>query len=308
MSAVSLKQDAHITMPVGLLFAVLILSLLPAMCIAKPRITVGVSILPQKYFVERIAGDKASVMVMVGPGHNPATYEPRPHQLAQLEQAALYFQIGVPFEARWVETFRQINPSLILVPLPAAIVLRTMKHDGDGNDGDEVSAHGHSHNGLKDPHVWLSPPLVKRIAESIKTQFVKIDSENREYYLNRYQHFISELDELDRYVRQQLSGINNRKFMVYHPSWGYFADEYGLQQIPIEVEGKQPGAKSLSRIIKQAQKLHVKIIFVQKQFSDRDAKTIADQVGASLLVVDPLAENYVENLKKVSRLFAETLQ
>jgi zinc transport system substrate-binding protein len=314
MSAVSLKRNVQVSLPVGLLLAALVLSLLPVTGFAKPRITVGVSILPQKYFVERIAGDKASVIVMVGPGHNPATYEPRPQQLAQIEKAALYFEIGVPFETRWVETFRQINPALILVPLPTTIPLRAMTSDGDGDVGDDSnnrnnsSAHGHSHTGLMDPHVWLSPPLVKRIAESIKTQFVTIDSDNRDYYQNRYQHFIAELDELDQYIRRQLAGINNRKFMVYHPSWGYFAYEYGLQQIPIEVEGKQPGAKSLSRIIQQAQKLHVKIIFVQKQFSDRDAKTIADQVGARLLVVDPLAENYVENLKTVSRLFAESLQ
>jgi len=313
MSAVPLKHNVQVILPIGLLLVALMLSMLPVTSFAKPRITVGVSILPQKYFVERIAGDKASVIVMVGPGHNPATYEPRPQQLAQLEKAALYFQIGVPFETRWVGTFRQINPALILVPLPATITLRAMISEGEGegnnnNESNDSSAHGHSHTGLMDPHVWLSPPLVKRIAESIKTQFVTLDSENRDYYQNRYQHFIAELDELDQYIRRQLAGINNRKFMVYHPSWGYFADEYGLQQIPIEVEGKQPGAKSLSRIIEQAQKLHVKIIFVQKQFSDRDAKTIAEQVGASLLVVDPLAENYVENLKTVSRLFAETLQ
>ena len=306
MPAVSLNCSYRLITVAWLLVMVFMLS--PATGIARPVLTIGVSILPQKYFVERIAGDKASVIVLVGPGHNPATYEPKPRQLAQLEQAALYFQIGVPFEARWIETFRQINPNLILIPLPPSIPLRPMSREVDTVADNTAHAHGHSHSSLQDPHVWLNPRLVKHIAESIKTAFVTIDSENREHYENRYQSFIGELDEVDHAIRQQLAGIKNRKFMVYHPSWGYFADEYGLQQIPIEVEGKQPGAKSLSRLIEQAQQNRVKVIFVQQQFSDRDAKTVADQVGAKLLVVDPLAENYLENLRRVSRQFADALQ
>ncbi|WP_455223560.1 metal ABC transporter solute-binding protein, Zn/Mn family [Kaarinaea lacus] len=306
MSAVSLSRCYQFTTVAGLLLIVLIL--LPVIGFAKPVVTVGVSIVPQKYFVERIAGDKARVIVMVGPGHNPATYEPRPQQLVQIEQARLYFQIGVPFETRWIKTFRQINPGLTLVPLPASITLRSMNRDAVDASDNSAHEHAHSHSVLQDPHVWLNPRLVKHIAESIKTELVKIDGENRKYYEESYRKFIGQLDELDQYIHQQFAGIKNRKFMVYHPSWGYFADEYGLQQIPIEVEGKQPGAKSLSRLIEQAQQNRVKIIFVQQQFSDRDAQTIAEQVGARVLVVDPLAENYVENLKRVSRLFAEALQ
>lgn len=306
MPAVSLDFDSQLITVARLLVMVFMLS--PATGFTKPVLIVGVSILPQKYFVERIAGDKASVIVLVGPGHNPATYEPKPRQLAQLEQAALYFQIGVPFETRWIETFRQINPDLKLVPLPSSIPLRPMSREVDAVADKTAYDHGHSHSSLQDPHVWLNPRLVKHIAESIKTEFVTIDSKNREHYESRYQSFIGELDQLDHAIRQQLAGIKNRKFMVYHPSWGYFADEYKLQQIAIEVEGKQPGAKSLSRLIKQAQQNQVKVIFVQQQFSDRDAKTVADQVGAKLLVADPLAENYPENLLRVSRQFAEALQ
>lgn len=306
MPAVSLDFDSQLITVARLLVMVFMLS--PATGFAKPVLIVGVSILPQKYFVERIAGDKASVIVLVGPGHNPATYEPKPLQLAQLGQAALYFQIGVPFETRWIETFRQINPDLKLVPLPSSIPLRPMSREVDAVADKTAYDHGHSHSSLQDPHVWLNPRLVKHIAESIKTEFVTIDSKNREHYESRYQSFIGELDQLDHAIRQQLAGIKNRKFMVYHPSWGYFADEYKLQQIAIEVEGKQPGAKSLSRLIKQAQQNQVKVIFVQQQFSDRDAKTVADQVGAKLLVADPLAENYPENLLRVSRQFAEALQ
>jgi zinc transport system substrate-binding protein len=286
------------------------LSVLPLAGYAKSAVTVGVSILPQKYFVERIAGDKAKVVVMVGPGHNPATYEPKPRQLAQLEQATLYFLIGVPFETRWVNTFREINPALTLVPLSANIVLRPMSPNLNASDADREHdhSHGHEHGSMQDPHVWLNPRLVKHIAIDIKTALLTIDPDNREYYEAGYQKFIGELDTLDQDIRRQLAAVKNRSFMVYHPSWGYFADEYALRQIPIEVEGKQPGAKTLSRLMELAQKNQVKVIFVQPQFSDRDAKTVADQVGAKLLVVDPLAENYAENLQRVSRQFAEALQ
>ncbi|WP_455206893.1 metal ABC transporter solute-binding protein, Zn/Mn family, partial [Kaarinaea lacus] len=282
-----------------------VLLIFPIVSFAKPAFTVGVSILPQKYFVERIAGDKARVIVMVGPGHNPATYEPKPRQLSQMEGAALYFLIGVPFETRWVNTFREINPNLTVIPLPESIELRPMSRGIESllDNGN----HDHSHASMLDPHVWLNPRLVKHIAQSIKTALVTHDPDNKHYYDSRYQQFIVELDELDQYIRQQLAGIKNPRFIVYHPSWGYFADEYALQQIPIEIEGKQPGAKTLSKLIALAQKNQVKVIFVQQQFSDRDAKTVAAQVGAKILMVDPLAENYIENLKRISQLFAEAL-
>ncbi|HEY5604463.1 MAG TPA: zinc ABC transporter substrate-binding protein [Gammaproteobacteria bacterium] len=278
---------------------------------AAPKLTVGVSLLPQKFFVERIAGDRARVIVMVRPGQNEVTYEPKPSQLAQIEEAALYFLMAVPFEARWIKTFTQINPKLKLVPLPESIVLRPMRHDIESLAGDGDDSHheqGDSHAAMLDPHVWLNPRLVKHIAESIKTAFIAIDPESQPVYEAGYRRFILELDELDQYIREQLAGVKNRRFMVYHPSWGYFADEYALEQIPIEIEGKQPGAKTLSRLIEIAKQKQVKVIFVQQQFSERDAKTIAGQVGAKIVKVDPLAGDYIENLKRVSRQFAEVLR
>ncbi|MCI0507015.1 MAG: zinc ABC transporter substrate-binding protein [Gammaproteobacteria bacterium] len=307
MQLVQRHQPVHFTF---LLLAFLVL--FPASSMAKPKFTVCVSLLPQKYFVERIAGNYARVIVMVGPGQNEVTYEPKPSQLAQIEESVLYFLMNVPFEARWIKTFTQINPKLKIVPLPDSIVLRPMTEDIDSLGDNGIHGHrhdqGHAHVSMLDPHVWLNPRLVKHIAESMKTAFVKVDPENQQSYESGYQRFVAELDELDHYIHEQLDSISNRRFMVYHPSWGYFADEYGLQQIPIEVEGKQPGARTLSRLIEAAQQKQVKVIFVQQQFSDRDAKTIARQVGAKTITVDPLAEDYIENLKRVSRLFAEALQ
>jgi zinc transport system substrate-binding protein len=299
--------------PVRITFLLLALFVLfPAASLAKPKFTVCVSILPQKYFVERIAGNNARVVVMVGPGQNEVTYEPKPSQLEQIEESVFYFLMNVPFETRWIKTFTQINPELKIVPLPDSIVLRPMSGDTDSSPDNGAHGHrddrSHTHASMPDPHVWLNPRLVKHIAGSIKTAFVTLDPENQPSYESGYQSFINELDELDHYIREQLNGISSRRFMVYHPSWGYFAQEYGLQQIPIEVEGKQPGARTLSKLIETAQQKQVKVIFVQQQFSDRDAKTIARQIGAKTIMVDPLAEDYIENMKRVSRLFAEALQ
>ena len=278
---------------------------------AQPLFTVGVSILPQKYFVERIAGDKARVLVMVGPGHNPVTYEPKPKQLSQLQEATLYFLMGVPFESRWIKTFSQVNSDLKIVPLPSTIDFRTMSHSINVSTENEILNHNHLHvtdSSMMDPHIWLSPRLVKQIALSIKSAFINIDSNNKEYYELNYQRFIVDLNQLDQTIRQQLKTVKARQFMVFHPSWGYFADEYGLQQIPIELEGKQPGAKSLSQLIELAQRKQIKVIFVQQQFSDCDAKTIARQIGAKVVFVNPLAENYLENLQQTTRLFVGALK
>jgi zinc transport system substrate-binding protein len=282
--------------------------LVPVSVGAQPMFTVGVSILPQKYFVERIAGDKTNVVVMVGPGYNPVTYEPKPRQLSQLQKASLYFLIGVPFENNWMNVFSQVNPELKIVALPNAITFRAMARSINLSGEAEISAHGHSHSSMMDPHIWLSPRLVKQLAFSIKSAFVGIDPNNKEYYQLNYQRFIDDLDDLDRAIRREVNSVGNRQFMVFHPSWGYFADEYGLQQIPIELEGKRPRAKSLTGLMEFAQRKQVKVIFVQPQFSDSDAKTIAGYIGAKVVYVDPLAENYLENLYQTTRQFVEALK
>lgn len=283
-----------------------------AQSFAQPGITVGVSILPQKYFVERIAGNKARVFVMVDAGHNPVTYEPKPKQIMQLQEAKLFFLIGVPFEARWAATITKANSQLKVIPLPQNLATRFMSESIKFSDvSSEVlhsGAHEHTHtSSMMDPHVWLNPILVKQIAARMLSAIIAVDSVNRDYYELNYQHFIDDLEELDSYIRDQLSKVTSRSFMVFHPSWGYYADEYGLKQVPIELEGKQPRAKSLSQLISLAQQNNIKAVFVQKQFSVRDAKTIADQIGARIVVVDPLAEDYIENLRKTTALFVEAL-
>ena len=288
--------------------ACVLLSLLwtPFPVFAQTELTIGVSILPQKYFVERIAGNRAHVIVMVGPGHSPATYEPKPKQLSQLSNADLFFLIGVPFEEKWSHLFSQVNPRMKVVSLATGLNLRKMEsHIFDQAEGDIP---GHQHTEVWDPHFWLNPRLVEQLAMVIKTELVRVDPANQSNYEANYKEFIKDLKTLDMYIRQQLSGISHKYFLVFHPSWGYYADEYGLVQVPIEYQGKQPGARTLSKIMNMAKEKNIKVLFVQQQFSERDAKTIAKQLAVRIVRVDPLSEEYINNLEKVTRLFAEAMR
>ncbi|MCD6216862.1 zinc ABC transporter substrate-binding protein [bacterium] len=258
---------------------------------------VFVSILPMKYFVERIAGECFDVQVLVGPGQSPATYEPTPRQMAKLNDAVVYFRIGVPFENVWLNRIANANPDMQVVDTRKDIELR------------EISRHGHdkdsgAHEGNKDPHIWLSPSLVKYQARTICDALIEIAPAQRDEFDDGLTGFIEDLDNLSLEIKNTLSELKSRKFMVFHPSWGYFADEFNLEQIPIEIEGKEPGAKELSDIIDYAKKQNIKVIFTQAQFSQKSAKAIASQFNGKVIAIDPLDEDYINNLRKVANLFA----
>jgi zinc transport system substrate-binding protein len=247
-------------------------------------ISVFVSILPQKYFVERIAGSQAEVSVMVGPGDSPATYEPKPKQIEALSRARVYFQIGVPFEQVWMRRLRAANADMLIVDTTVGIQRR-----------------------LDDPHVWTDPMLVKSMAARIRDAFVKLDPAHAEAYELNYSRFANDLDALDAEIRARLSPYAGRAFLVFHAAWSYFADAYGLRQIPIEAKGKEPGPKTLARVISEARTLGIKVVFVQPQFSRASAEMIAQQIGGHVIAVDPLAENYIENLRHVAASFANAM-
>jgi zinc transport system substrate-binding protein len=262
-------------------------------------IDVFVSILPQKYFVERVGGKHVSVSVMVGPGQSPATYEPTPSQLSQLAEARLYFTIGVEFEQAWMKRIAAANPAMRIVNMRRGIPGREVERSGSVPAPQQRFA---------DPHVWTSPPLVKAMAVNIQDALSQLDSVHRKVYRANCEAFAADLDRLDHDIRVLLENVRTRNFMVFHPAWGYFADTYGLKQIPIEAGGKEPGARSLADVIEIGRRERIRVIFVQAQFSRRAAETIAQAIGARVVVVDPLAEDYMGNLRQVARQFAEAMQ
>jgi zinc transport system substrate-binding protein len=245
---------------------------------------VTVSILPQKYFVERIGGERVDVNVMVPPGASPATYEPKPEQLTALGKAAAYLSIGVPFENAWLDKIASANSEMRMVDTTRGI--------------EKVG---------QDPHIWLSPTLVKTQAQTIYEVLAQFDPTHEAEYEINLDSFIADIDALDADIRKTLARVENRKFMVFHPSWGYFARDYGLEMIPIEVGGQEPSAAELAGLITTAKEEGIKVIFAQPEFSTRDAETIAREISGEVLLISPLAPNWLDNLRQVAETFAEVL-
>jgi zinc transport system substrate-binding protein len=276
-------------------FVLSLWALLSSTASASAPLPVFVSILPQQYFIEQVGGDHVAVAVLVGPGQSPETYEPTPKQMAALARARIYFSIGVAFEDTWMKRIQAANPALRVAPMQQGVALLPL------------AAAGGEPGGI-DPHVWTSPQRVKRMAANVRDALIQADPAQRGDYESNYRTFAAELDKLDGDIRSLLAPAGGKSFMVFHPAWGYFAHDYGLRQIPIEAEGKEPGAKSLARVIELGRREGVKVIFVQSQFSRRTAETVAAAIGARVVAVDPLAENYPQNLLRVAREFAAALK
>jgi len=252
-------------------------------------IPVFVSILPLKYFVKRIGGNNVDVTVMVGPGQEPETYEPEPQKMSRLSDARLYYRIGVPFENTYMQRLEQINPKMKVIDLRQKITLR---HTTIGTD----------------PHIWTSPPLVMIMAKTIRNSLITIDPEGKNIYEKGYNDFIVDLKKLHQTIQHKLQPLHQREFMVFHPAWGYFADTYNMKQIAIETEGKEAGPKDLQKFIHLAKEKNIKTIFIQTQFNKTQAKMIARAAGADIKSMDPLAENYLNNMYNVANTLASEIK
>ena len=272
---------------------------------AEGKIDVFVSIAPQKYFVEKIAQTQVEVSVMVQPGASPATYEPKPKQMIALSKTKIYFAIGVPFERVWLKKIAVVNPKMQIINSQNGITKIPME---TYHQHERKHHKGTYNNIVHDPHIWLSPNLVKIQARNILNALLVLNQGNKSVYRAGYKKFIAEIESLDVELKKNFTGKKETKFMVFHPSWGYFAREYGLKQIPVEIEGKDPKPADLVRLIKLANTLNIKMIFVQPQFSDASAGVIAQGIGGQIAFADPLALNWADNLRQVSAKFNAALR
>jgi len=290
----------------GMLALLFVLWARPSQAASPMQVTV--SILPQAYFAKKIAKNLAKVSVMVPRGSSPATYEPRPSQMADLTRATLYFAIGVPFEAAWLHKFARMNPHMRIVHTDKGIQKRTLSTHLHQKTTDHPPSASSVLPGT-DPHIWLSPHLVKKIARNMADGFTQADPEHRQQYENNLKSFEMELDRLDHRIRTMLNDGKRKRsvFLVFHPSWGYFADQYGLKQVPMEVEGKSPSAMEMVRLTRYAGEMGIERIFVQPQFSKKRVEAMARQMGASVVTADPLNEDWEKNLLHVARQFKQAL-
>lgn len=271
----------------------LVLLLLPAPVLSADRPLVFTTVLPLKTFVERIGGGRVEVHSLVQPGQSPHGFEPSPRQVAQLSRADLYVRAGLGFEEAWMPRLRSVNRDMAVLDVRDGLPLRRLEdHD-----------HGRDHDG-PDPHVWTSPPLVKVMSAAIRDALIRLDPAQGDAYRAGHAAFAAELDTLDAELRALLAHVPSRRFMVYHPAWGYFADTYGLTELAIEREGKEPGAKALAGLIDQARREGVRVILVQPQMNPEAAEQVARAVGGTVATADPLAADYSDSLRRVARLIA----
>jgi zinc transport system substrate-binding protein len=298
---------------------------------ANDKPLVFVSIVPQKFFVQQIGKDLVDISVMVQPGADPHAYEPKPKQMIDLSKSKIYFAIGVSFENAWLDKIAAVNPDMRVVHTDHGIEKLAMAahhhhddadehhegkhHDKNSHDHKKGEHHGdadhdedhHEHAGL-DPHIWLSPPLVKIQARSILAALREVDPEHRNVYDANFKAFSAQIDQLDADIKKIFAGKTGLQFMVFHPAWGYLAHAYGLKQVPIEIEGKNPKPAQLKELIQHARKNDIKVVFVQPQFSTKSAELVAREIGGQVAFADPLAEDWIANLRQIADKFQAALK
>lgn len=261
------------------------------------RVQVIASIEPLAYFVDRIGGDRVSVSVMVPAGANPHSYEPTPKQMALLGRSALFVKAGsgVEFELDWLRRLLDLNRDIAVCNASEGVRLLSM--------GETAHEHGNL-----DPHFWLSPANARLIAANVERSLATVDPAGKSYYAANRAVLDKELESLDREIRQRLSGLKARHFLVFHPAWGYFAHEYGLVQIAAEEEGKTLTPKQMERVITLARTEGIRVVYVAPQFSTVQAAAIARDIGGRSVTVDPLSRDYQKNLRLASEAFVRSMQ
>lgn len=265
-------------------------------------IHIMVSIAPQRYFVERIGDGYVTVDVMVPPGAEPHTFEPKPLQLKAISRADAYLRIRIDFENAWIDKIQAANPRMLMVDTTQGIQRLPMAT----SQADAPSDHASADENL-DPHIWLSPTLVKIQAQTIYTTLVRLDAPHQAAYQANLEQFLADINTLDRDIRQSLEGVTSRKFIVSHPGWAYFARDYGLEMIPIEVGGQEPSAAELANLVTEAKQENIRVVFAEPQFSQQAAEAIAHEIGGEVLLIDPLAGDWLDNLRHVAATFTRVL-
>lgn len=272
----------------GAAFSLLILPGIGGAAFAAAAIRISVSVLPQACFVERVAGEHATAHVMIPKGASPETYEPTPQQLVALTDSRIYVKVGAPgfpFEEKYLRTALDRNRKLTVVNMSDGLKFRK-----------------------GDPHVWTSPAAVRIAAQNIAKVLIAQDPANGEEYRRNLLAFLREIDTLDQEIRQALSARKGYAFMVFHPAWGYFADEYGLTQLAIEEEGKPVSAAHIRQMVDLARGKGIRSVLVQKGFDTKSARAVAREIGGEVLETDPLERDWFSGMRSFTKILAPVLK
>lgn len=261
-------------------------------CSTKPQNNtplITVTIEPLRFFAESIVGDKYTVVSMVPQGSSPETYDPTPQQLIDLSKSELYLKIGhIGFELTWMDKILNNIPNLNVVDTSNGIdLIRATGH----RHGD------HYHEGGVEPHVWNSTINAKIIAQNILHAVIKLDNTNKTYYEQNYLALVKEIKKTDLQIKEALANPNSNKgFLIYHPALSYFARDYGLLQVSIEEDGKEPTPAYLKQLIKTCRERDIHIIFIQPEFDQKNAEIIAKETQSKVIPINPLAYNWKDEM------------
>jgi len=257
---------------------------------------VTVSILPQKYLVEKIAGDYLQINVMVPPGMNPATCDLSTGQLRKLYDSDLCFTIGyLPFELTHLYPVLENQKNIRVINHSEGLKLL-------GGSCSHALSEGHSHGGV-DPHIWLSPANARQMASTIYQVLAERYPEQQQQFKKNQDSLLMEIDETARHAEEVFKDRRQRIFLIYHPALTYFAADYGLEQVAIEEEGKDPHPVHLKKIIDLAKEKNIHLIFIQQQFDTTNAESIAREINGQVIKIDPLAENWKAEMEKLIGIF-----
>lgn len=251
------------------------------------QVNVVVSTAPQKEFAKEILGKRGKVTVMVPEGKSPHSYEPPAQKMQEIAKADIYFKVGsgIYFEKRYMKKIRDVNPKLNIV---------------NGAKGIRILE--------RDKHIWMAPRNTTRMVKNLLKKVVEINRQHGNYYRQNAKEYISELNKVHQKLKKQFKPFQGKEFLIYHPSLAYFANSYGIKQIPIQKQGKTPGTKELNRLIEKAKNKGIKTIFISPQFDKSNAKIIAKNIDGDLVMVNALASDYLMNLKKIARKLLESFK
>ncbi len=257
--------------------------------VSEERDIITVSIAPFSYFVTSIAGDDFEVNIMVPPGANPHIYEPAPGQIDRLVKSAAYISNGyLGFEITWLERFYGMNGEMLRVSLDEGIELIEPEHH---HEGDHVEG--------ADPHYWVSPANALIMAATVRDLLTSLAPENSERYEKNYRELTGKISELDTKAKELFSEARGKAFMIYHPNLAYLARDYGLEELAVESEGKEPGPAQFRSLIDRMGKEDIKVILVQKEFDIKNAKAIADETDAGIVIIDPLSGDWYKAVDEI---------
>lgn len=259
------------------------------------KLAVAVSIVPQETFVKAVAGDLVDVVTMIPSGQSPENFEPTPDLIEKFSKSKIYFSIGVPTEnSSILPKAKDLNSSLKIINLDKEV--------------SKIYPDREFAPGKRDPHIWLSPKRTKVIINIIKEELSKIDPKNKSIYEKNADEYVKKLDIIDTDIKSSLTNLKNKSIIVYHPAFGYFCDDYGLNMIALEEEGKESSPQDLQKIIDMAKEKEIKTIFYQAEIDSKQSKTFADEIGGKTELIAPLSPDYIKNLEKIANAFKQVLK